>query len=96
MVAIPNGTEINGHSAVVNGTGTGTDTGTAREEEGGKGGGSAGKGAGTGTNEPISHLINSDTTSPKQREKDDLTLVIQSFRLLIADLCQQFGMGHPG
>ncbi|KAF2638666.1 hypothetical protein P280DRAFT_528880 [Massarina eburnea CBS 473.64] len=25
-----------------------------------------------------------------------MTLVLQSFRLLIADLCQQFGMGHPG
>lgn len=23
-------------------------------------------------------------------------LVLQSFRLLIADLCQQFGGGHPG
>ncbi|KAF2026353.1 dihydroxyacetone synthase [Setomelanomma holmii] len=26
----------------------------------------------------------------------DVSLVLQSFRLLIADLCQQFGMGHPG
>ncbi|KAF2675813.1 hypothetical protein K458DRAFT_323623 [Lentithecium fluviatile CBS 122367] len=25
-----------------------------------------------------------------------MQLVLQSFRLLIADLCQQFGMGHPG
>ena len=25
-----------------------------------------------------------------------MDLVLQSFRLLIADLCQQFNMGHPG
>ena len=35
-------------------------------------------------------------TAPSETTKDDMTLVLQSFRLLIADLCQQFGMGHPG
>ncbi|KAF2009724.1 dihydroxyacetone synthase [Aaosphaeria arxii CBS 175.79] len=35
-------------------------------------------------------------TVPAQTNKDDIQLVLQSFRLLIADLCQQFGMGHPG
>jgi hypothetical protein len=35
---------------------------------------------------------------PKQTNQDDLRLVLQNFRVLIADLCQQFGMGrynHP-
>ncbi|KAH6612085.1 Transketolase, thiamine diphosphate binding domain-containing protein [Boeremia exigua] len=35
-------------------------------------------------------------TAPAQTSEDDMQLVLQSFRLLIADLCQQFGMGHPG
>lgn len=35
----------------------------------------------------------SKPTAPKQTSQDDLQLVLQSFRLLIADLCQQFGMG---
>ncbi|KAH8698178.1 dihydroxyacetone synthase, partial [Phaeosphaeriaceae sp. PMI808] len=35
-------------------------------------------------------------TAPSQTSTEDMTLVLQSFRLLIADLCQQFGMGHPG
>ena len=49
-----------------------------------------------GTGEPMSHLINSDKGPTKRKHEDDLQLVIQSFRLLIADLCQQFNMGHPG
>lgn len=32
-------------------------------------------------------------STPSQTPKDDMQLVLQSFRLLIADLCQQFGMG---
>nr|OQO24044.1 hypothetical protein B0A51_05014 [Rachicladosporium sp. CCFEE 5018] len=32
----------------------------------------------------------------KNTDKDEIQLVLQSFRLLIADLCQQFNMGHPG
>ena len=35
----------------------------------------------------------SKPTAPKQNSKEDVQLVLQSFRLLIADLCQQFGMG---
>ena len=53
-------------------------------------------GVSNGTGEPMSHLINSDKESVKRQSEDDLQLVIQSFRLLIADLCQQFNMGHPG
>jgi hypothetical protein len=34
-------------------------------------------------------------STPSQTSKDDMQLVLQSFRLLIADLCQQFGMGTP-
>ncbi|KAH7382467.1 Transketolase, thiamine diphosphate binding domain-containing protein [Phaeosphaeria sp. MPI-PUGE-AT-0046c] len=42
-------------------------------------------------------LENEGTPSaPAQTSKEDMALVLQSFRLLIADLCQQFGMGHPG
>lgn len=29
-------------------------------------------------------------------EKADHDHVLRSFRMLIADLCQQFGGGHPG
>ena len=32
-------------------------------------------------------------SAPAQTSEDDLQLVLQNFRLLIADLCQQFGMG---
>jgi dihydroxyacetone synthase len=32
-------------------------------------------------------------TAPSQTSEEDMQLVLQSFRLLIADLCQQFGMG---
>lgn len=49
-----------------------------------------------GTGEPMSHLINGDKEPAKLQNEADLQLVIQSFRLLIADLCQQFNMGHPG
>lgn len=35
-------------------------------------------------------------TAPGKYTPDDIQLVLQSFRLLIADLCQQFNMGHPG
>lgn len=35
-------------------------------------------------------------SAPDGTSKEDEQLVLQSFRLLIADLCQQFGMGHPG
>ncbi|KAJ4298824.1 hypothetical protein N0V90_004066 [Kalmusia sp. IMI 367209] len=44
-----------------------------------------------------SHLIKERKPStPKETSDEDVQLVLQSFRLLIADLCQQFGMGHPG
>jgi dihydroxyacetone synthase len=35
-------------------------------------------------------------SAPSRTSSEDMALVLQSFRLLIADLCQQFGMGHPG
>ncbi|KAJ8104698.1 hypothetical protein OPT61_g10619 [Boeremia exigua] len=35
-------------------------------------------------------------SAPAETSEEDMQLVLQSFRLLIADLCQQFGMGHPG
>ena len=35
-------------------------------------------------------------SAPGQTSEKDMQLVLQSFRLLIADLCQQFNMGHPG
>ena len=35
-------------------------------------------------------------TAPPKASKDDLHLVLQSFRVLVADLCEQFNMGHPG
>ncbi|KAH7072557.1 Transketolase, thiamine diphosphate binding domain-containing protein [Paraphoma chrysanthemicola] len=35
-------------------------------------------------------------SAPSSTSADDLALVLQSFRLLIADLCQQYNMGHPG
>ncbi|KAF1976917.1 dihydroxyacetone synthase [Bimuria novae-zelandiae CBS 107.79] len=38
----------------------------------------------------------SKPSAPNQTNQEDVQLVFQSFRLLIADLCQQFGMGHPG
>jgi dihydroxyacetone synthase len=46
----------------------------------------------------VNGLLKKDgqSTTPSQTSKEDIALVLQSFRLLIADLCQQFGMGHPG
>ncbi|KAI9708724.1 MAG: hypothetical protein M1820_003679 [Bogoriella megaspora] len=38
----------------------------------------------------------SKPSAPSKYSRDDIQLVLQSFRLLIADLCQQFNMGHPG
>ena len=35
-------------------------------------------------------------SAPGKYSREDLQLVLQSFRLLIADLCEQFNMGHPG
>lgn len=35
----------------------------------------------------------SKLSAPSQTSKEDMQLVLQSFRLLIADLCEQFGMG---
>jgi dihydroxyacetone synthase len=35
-------------------------------------------------------------SAPSSTSREDMDLVLQSFRLLIADLCQQFNMGHPG
>jgi hypothetical protein len=32
-------------------------------------------------------------SAPGDTSEEDMQLVLQSFRLLIADLCQQFGMG---
>lgn len=34
--------------------------------------------------------------SSVQKLSKDHDLVLKTFRLLIADLCQQFGGGHPG
>lgn len=34
--------------------------------------------------------------SSVQKLSMELDLVLKTFRLLIADLCQQFGGGHPG
>lgn len=33
-------------------------------------------------------------SAPEKTSEEDMQLVLQSFRLLIADLCQQFGMGE--
>jgi dihydroxyacetone synthase len=34
--------------------------------------------------------------SGRNASQDDIQLVLQSFRILVADLCEQFNMGHPG
>jgi len=34
--------------------------------------------------------------SGKNTSPDEIQIVLQSFRLLVADLCEQFNMGHPG
>jgi len=38
----------------------------------------------------------STPSAPSKSSIEDVQLTLQSFRLLIADLCEQFGMGHPG
>jgi dihydroxyacetone synthase len=35
----------------------------------------------------------SKLSAPLHTSKDEIQLVLQSFRLLIVDLCEQFGMG---
>lgn len=35
-------------------------------------------------------------SAPSDTSKEDMQLVLQSFRIFVADLCQQFNMGHPG
>lgn len=34
--------------------------------------------------------------SGKTASPEEIQLVLQSFRLLVADLCEQFNMGYPG
>lgn len=38
----------------------------------------------------------STPTAPASSSKEELQLVLQTFRLMVGDLCQQFNMGHPG
>ncbi|ETS86054.1 Dihydroxyacetone synthase [Pestalotiopsis fici W106-1] len=45
---------------------------------------------------PVSKKDVISTEDLIEREKPSHDLVLKSFRLLIADLCQQFGGGHPG
>lgn len=84
----PNGTPVKATEAV--GTTYGTLNGT------------------TGTNgeiksapygeQTVQKVVNSEgnASAPGQTSDDEVQLVLQSFRVLIADLCQQFNMGHPG
>lgn len=46
----------------------------------------------------VKEILKQETTpsAPGKDGEDDIQLVLQTFRLLIADLCQQFNMGHPG
>ena len=46
----------------------------------------------------VNGLLQQETkpTAPSKSNKDEILLVLQTFRLLVADLCQQFNMGHPG
>ena len=46
----------------------------------------------------VDGLLEAETkpSAPENYTREDLQLVLQSFRLLIADLCEQFNMGHPG
>ena len=46
----------------------------------------------------VNGILQAETkpSAPGKYSREDLQLVLQSFRLLIADLCQQFNMGHPG
>lgn len=44
-------------------------------------------------------VTNGTAVSPAKRvvaEKNKHDLVLKTFRILIADLCQQFNGGHPG
>lgn len=44
-------------------------------------------------------VTNGASVSPAKRvvaEKDKHDVVLKTFRILIADLCQQFNGGHPG
>ncbi|KAF2717055.1 hypothetical protein K431DRAFT_233940 [Polychaeton citri CBS 116435] len=49
-------------------------------------------------NETVKGILKAEQTpsAPSQTSKDDVQLVLRSFRLLVADLCEQFNMGHPG
>ncbi|KAL9082869.1 MAG: hypothetical protein Q9165_008754 [Trypethelium subeluteriae] len=46
----------------------------------------------------VDGLLQAESTpsAPAEHSPEDIQLVLQSFRLLIADLCEQFNMGHPG
>lgn len=46
----------------------------------------------------VKEVVNSEKSAaaPGQTSDDEVQLVLQNFRVLIADLCQQFNMGHPG
>lgn len=46
----------------------------------------------------VKELLKSESaaSAPSSNGQDDVQLVLQTFRLLIGDLCQQFNMGHPG
>ena len=46
----------------------------------------------------VKGLLDSENaaSAPAGKGQDDVQLVLQTFRLLIGDLCQQFNMGHPG
>lgn len=35
-------------------------------------------------------------SAPGTTNEDEMQLVLQTFRLMVGDLCQQFNMGHPG
>ncbi|QIW98766.1 hypothetical protein AMS68_004284 [Peltaster fructicola] len=35
-------------------------------------------------------------TAPGKASKEEIELVLHTFRLMVSDLCQQFNMGHPG
>jgi len=41
-------------------------------------------------------ILSEDVTPRTDGRNASHLLVLQSFRLLIADLCQQFNGGHPG
>lgn len=47
----------------------------------------------------VNGLLEKESTPSVPKDatgEDDVQLVLQNFRLLIADLCQQFGMGELG